>query len=90
MITIQIPQALRLYADGDSEICGEAVSLREAMALLQVTCPQVHRRVMTESGETREHINIFVNRNLVRSLDGADATLREGDVVTILPAISGG
>ena len=90
MITIQIPQALRLYADGESEIRGEAVSLREAMALLQENCPQVHRRVMAESGETREHINLFVNRTLVRSLDGPDAVIRAGDIVTILPAISGG
>ncbi len=90
MITIQLPQALRLYADGASAVHGEAASLREALALLRAQCPQVHRRVITESGETREHINIFVNRELVRSLDGAAAVLREGDVVTILPALSGG
>jgi MoaD family protein len=52
--------------------------------------PQVHLRLCDERGEPRPHINVFVNSDHVRARAGLDTKLTEGDVVTILPAVSGG
>jgi molybdopterin converting factor small subunit len=50
----------------------------------------LYRNVCDETGAVRRHLNIFVNSDNVRDLDGVDTTLMPGDVVTILPAVSGG
>ena len=90
MITLQIPSALRLYTNGASEVAVEAVSLRGSLTALREQFPFAYDRILTEPGELRIHVNVFVNQRLVRSLDGADARLSDGDIVTIMPAISGG
>jgi len=46
--------------------------------------------VCDETGRVRRHLNVFVNSDNVRDLDGLDTVLKSGDVVTILPAVSGG
>ncbi|PYR50815.1 MAG: molybdopterin synthase sulfur carrier subunit [Acidobacteria bacterium] len=48
------------------------------------------RNVCDETGTLRRHLNVFVNSDNVRDLDGVDTRLSPGDVVTILPAVSGG
>jgi molybdopterin converting factor small subunit len=50
----------------------------------------LYRNVCDETGTLRPHLNVFVNSDNVRDLDGVDTTLMPGDVVTILPAVSGG
>ena len=50
----------------------------------------MYRNVCDETGTVRRHLNVFVNSDNVRDLDGVDTTLDAGDVVTILPAVSGG
>ena len=52
--------------------------------------PRLYRNVCDETGAVRRHLNVFVNSDNVRDLDGVDTTLTPGDVVTILPAVSGG
>ena len=52
--------------------------------------PRLYRNVCDETGTVRRHLNVFVNSDNVRDLDGVDTTLTPGDVVTILPAVSGG
>jgi molybdopterin converting factor small subunit len=50
----------------------------------------LYRNVCDETGKVRRHLNVFVNSDNVRDLDGIDTTLAPGDVVTFLPAVSGG
>jgi hypothetical protein len=50
----------------------------------------VHHRVVDEVGSLRPHVNVFVNGENIRHLSGLATTLREGDEVWLLPAISGG
>ncbi|MBI3873158.1 MAG: MoaD/ThiS family protein [candidate division Zixibacteria bacterium] len=90
MITLRLPRPLWQYAQGEKEIRLTAESLREALARFREQHPQAYERMITEGGELRTHVNIFVNRDLVRVLDGPQAQLKPGDVVTIIPAISGG
>jgi MoaD family protein len=67
-----------------------AHTVRELLAELARQFPHVHVRVCDERGDPRPHINVFVNDDHVRTLAGLETRLRPGDVVTILPAVSGG
>jgi sulfur-carrier protein len=73
-----------------AELCLIAQNVRELLAELARQHPQVHVRLCDERGEPRPHINVFVNNDHVRSRAGLDTPLTMGDLVTILPAVSGG
>ncbi len=87
-----IPGPLREIAGGRGEIRvdGSAVSVSEALALLGDDYPKVHDRIVTELGEVRPHINIFIDGDSFRDLGGLDASIRNGAEIIILPAVSGG
>ncbi|HEX9750044.1 MAG TPA: MoaD/ThiS family protein [candidate division Zixibacteria bacterium] len=90
MITIRLPRQLWEYADGAQEITVEEGSLRESFAALKALHPRAYERIFTEPGELRVHVNVFVNKRLVRVLEVANVRLTDGDIVTVMPAISGG
>jgi molybdopterin converting factor small subunit len=91
-ITFMIPGPLRQLA-GDREevrVEGAASSIGEALSLLWASCPAVRDRVITELGEVRPHVNIFVDGQNIRDSGGLDAPVRDGAEIYILPAVSGG
>jgi molybdopterin synthase sulfur carrier subunit len=89
-ITIHVPGALRAYCDGASELSVPARTVRDALQDLERNQAALYRNICDETGTVRRHLNVFVNADNVRDLNGIDTTLRPGDVVTILPAVSGG
>jgi molybdopterin synthase sulfur carrier subunit len=89
-ITIYLPEPLRTYAGGIVELPVEARTIREMLERLEQTQPVLHRNVCDETGAVRRHLNIFINADNVRDRSGLDSTLASGDVVTIVPAVSGG
>ena len=89
-ITIHVPGALRTYCAGAAQLSISAYTVRSALEELQLSQSALYRNVCDETGKLRRHLNVFVNSDNVRDLDGVDTTLRPGDVVTILPAVSGG
>jgi molybdopterin converting factor small subunit len=89
-ITIHVPGQLRSYCAGASELSISAHTVRAALEVLERSQADLYRNVCDETGTLRRHLNVFVNSDNVRDLDGIDTTLTAGDVVTILPAVSGG
>lgn len=89
-ITIHVPAALRACCEGASELFLSAASVRAALEHLERSHPPLYRSICDERGTVRRHINLFVNTSHVRDRDGLDTALVPGDVITILPAISGG
>jgi len=89
-ITILVPGALRTYCAGAAELSIAARTVRAALEDLERSQPALYRNVCDETGAVRRHLNVFVNADNVRDLDGLDTTLKGADVVTILPAVSGG
>jgi molybdopterin converting factor small subunit len=85
-----LPEPLRTYAGGIVELPVSARSVRAMLAELAQTQSVLYRNVCDETGAVRRHLNIFVNADNVRDLDGLATTLKPGDVVTIVPAVSGG
>jgi molybdopterin synthase sulfur carrier subunit len=89
-ISIHVPGPLRAYCDGASSLSLAARTVRDALEELERRYAPLHRNVCDETGTLRRHLNVFVNTDNVRDLDGIDTKLKTGDVVTILPAVSGG
>ncbi|HEX3578074.1 MAG TPA: ubiquitin-like small modifier protein 1 [Thermoanaerobaculia bacterium] len=87
-----IPGPLRELAGGRSEVRldGAADSVRAALTLLGRDYPKVHDRIVTELGEVRPHINIFIDGDSFRDVGGLAAPVRNGAEILILPAVSGG
>ena len=67
-----------------------AGSVRAVLQDLEQRYPSLYRNICDETGAVRRHMNLFVNTSHVRDREGLDTALVTGDVVTILPAISGG
>jgi MoaD family protein len=89
-ITVQIPATLRSFCGGASRISLSAANVRAALAEIERDHPTLYRSVCDETGAVRRHVNVFVNTAHMRDRDGLDTALVAGDVITILPAVSGG
>jgi len=90
-ITVQVPGMLREYCGGAARLSLAAPTVRATLEELEATQPALYRNVCDETGKVRQHVNLFVNTANVRDLKtGLDTELAPGDVVTILPAVSGG
>jgi len=89
-ITIHVPAPLRACCEGASELSLSAPSVRAALEQLERSHPSLYRSICDETGTVRRHVNLFVNRSHMRDREGLDTTLVPGDVLTILPAVSGG
>ncbi|HMF17832.1 MAG TPA: MoaD/ThiS family protein [Gemmataceae bacterium] len=89
-ITIQVPGVLRGYCAGAGELPVSAPDVRAALDHIERSYPELYRCVCDETGKVRRHVNLFVNSANVRDGEGLDTALAPGDVLTILPAVSGG
>lgn len=89
-VTINVPSPLRRYSDGRSRLEVSAADVRMSLTTLRESYPALYRSVCDETGAIRRHVNVFVNDDNVKSLGGLDASLGEGDEVSIIHAVSGG
>lgn len=89
-VRVTIPAALRALCGGQDEVLIAAGNVRALLSTLGREHPDLHRRICEDTGVPRTHINVFVNEEHIRWLAGLDTPLKATDVVTILPAVSGG
>ena len=89
-VTIHVFGQLRAYCAGRAQLSVSAHTVRAVFDDLEQSQSALYRNLCDETGKVRKHLNVFVNSDNVRDLDGLDTTLTPGDVVTILPAVSGG
>ena len=89
-ITVFVPPPLRGDCGGASELLLTVETVRAALGELERRYPSLHRSICDERGVVRPHVNLFVNKSHVRDREGLDTALSAGDVLTILPAVSGG
>jgi len=91
-VNFWIPGSLTSMTGGRSHLDVETSggTLQDALAALFAAHPGIRDRVLTERGEIREHVNVFVGETLARSAGGLATPLTDGAEVSIIPAISGG
>lgn len=89
-VTVRIPQPLRSLTGGQATVTGNGGSLRACIDALEQQYPGLRERLMDENGELRRFVNIYVNGDDVRFINGLDTELKDGDEVSIVPAVAGG
>ena len=79
-----------MYCEGAAQLPIAADTVRDALDALERSQFDLYRNLCDETGKVRRHLNVFVNSDNVRDVDGLETKLSTGDVLTILPAVSGG
>ncbi len=88
--TVRIPTPLRPLTQGRDELQVDASSVREVLETLEQEAQGIRARICDDKGELRRFVNIFLNDEDVRYLDGLESPVKDGDVLSIVPAIAGG
>ncbi|MBX7105098.1 MAG: MoaD/ThiS family protein [Gemmataceae bacterium] len=88
-ITIEIPAPLRPHTDGAATATLAASTVREAIAGLHRQYPALAER-MLDGDRLKRFLNLFVNDEDIRYLDGLETAVKDGDAVSIIPAVAGG
>ncbi|PYM57333.1 MAG: molybdopterin synthase sulfur carrier subunit [Candidatus Rokuibacteriota bacterium] len=89
-VVVRIPTPLRRITSGASEVVAKGKDVAELIEDLERQFPGLRERLVEESGELRRFINVYVNQEDVRFLSGGETALKDGDEVSIVPAIAGG
>jgi molybdopterin converting factor small subunit len=88
-IEVRIPTILRTYTDGAKQVKGTGSTLGELITDLEARHAGLQARLV-DSGALRRFVNVYLNDEDVRFLSGLDTPVKDGDTVTVLPAVAGG
>ena len=89
-VRVRIPTPLQRITDGQGEVSWEGTTVVELLADLERRYPGVKARLCDEQGKLRRFVNVFVNEEDIRFLQGDQTSVKDGDEVSIIPAIAGG
>lgn len=89
MPTIRIPTPLRPYTNGNAQVHVQGDHVGAALSDLTQQYPDL-RQHLFEGGELRSFVNLYLNQDDIRYLDGQQTLLKEGDTLMIIPSIAGG
>lgn len=88
-IEVRIPTILRPFTKDQKSVSVEGSTLQEVVADLEKNHPGISARLL-ENGALRRFINVYINDEDVRFIDGLNSVTKDGDSITILPAVAGG
>jgi molybdopterin synthase sulfur carrier subunit len=88
--TVKIPPVLRSSTGGQKEIVAEGESVREVLRALAQQHPATEPQLFGEEGELNRYVNVYLNDEDVRVLEGLETEVDAGDTLVILPAMAGG
>jgi molybdopterin synthase sulfur carrier subunit len=89
-VTIRIPTPLQKLTQGKGEVEGKGATVAELIQNLEKQYPGIKERLCDEKGQLRRFVNVFVNEEDIRFLSGDQTAIKDGDDVSIIPAIAGG
>jgi molybdopterin synthase sulfur carrier subunit len=90
MATIRIPPVLRAQTGGESEVEAAGSNVGEVLRALTAEHPATEEQLFGPEGDLNRYVNVYLNDEDVRVLDGLDTAVSDGDTVVILPAMAGG
>jgi sulfur-carrier protein len=89
-IRVRVPTPLRRFTGGVDEVSASGASIKAVIEDLEQRHPGIRARLLDESGEIRRFVNIYLNGDDVRFLDQLNSKVKDGDDISIVPAIAGG
>jgi molybdopterin synthase sulfur carrier subunit len=90
MPTVKVPPVLRSKTGGEAEVSADGATVGEVLSAFAEAHPQTRDQLFADGGELNRYVNVYLNDEDVRVLDGLDTAAAEGDTVVILPAMAGG
>ena len=90
MATIKIPPVLRGSVGGEKEVEADGSNVGDVLRSLATQHPETEAQLFAEDGELNRYVNVYLNDEDVRVLDGLDTSVGESDTLVILPAMAGG
>jgi len=89
-VNVKLPTILRKHAGGQARVEADGATLRELLEDLEGRYPGITKNVVTDDGGLHRFINVYVNDEDVRYLGSLETELKDGDMISILPAVAGG
>jgi sulfur-carrier protein len=89
-VKVLIPTPLQKFTNDRATLECDGKTIAELIEALEQTCPGIKARLCDENGQPRRFLNLYVNSEDIRFLEGTDTPLKEGDEVSIVPAVAGG
>jgi molybdopterin synthase sulfur carrier subunit len=87
---IRLPTVLRAQADGQASVTVDGATIGEVFGALTTQYPGLRGNLLDDSGGLHKFVNVYINDEDIRYLDGLDTKVGDGDVISILPAVAGG
>ena len=88
-VEVHVPSMLRKFTDGEKKVHLDSPNVAHLLDQLESSYPGIGHQLL-EDGQLRRFVNIYLNDEDIRFLDGVDTALSEGDIIAILPALAGG
>ena len=89
-VKVRVPPPLMKLTDNQSEVTAEGATISEILNNLESQFAGIKERICDENGTPRRFINIYLNEEDIRFLDGESTAVKDGDEISIIPAIAGG
>jgi sulfur-carrier protein len=89
-VRVRVPTPLRKYTQGADEVSAQGSNIRAVVEDLESNYPGIKERICDETGKIRRFVNVYVNGDDIRFLQNLETSLKEGDNISIVPAIAGG
>jgi sulfur-carrier protein len=90
MPVLQIPGLMKSYVENQTEIPLQGQTIADVLNTLVTRYPTIKTHIMDDKGNIRRHINLFINEDNIKSLNGLETPVQENDKIILLPSISGG
>ena len=89
-VTVLVPTALQNFTNNQATLECSGSTIAELLDSLEQNFPGIKARLCDEQGKPRRFLNLYLNSEDIRFLDGTDTPLKDGDEVSIVPAVAGG
>jgi molybdopterin converting factor small subunit len=89
-VTVLVPTALQKFTNNQATLECSGNNIAELFDSLEAACPGIKSRLCDEDGKPRRFLNLYVNSEDIRFLEGTETALKDGDEVSIVPAVAGG
>ena len=89
-VKVRVPTPLMKLTDNKSEVMAEGTTISEILNNMESQFAGIKERICEENGTPRRFINIYLNEEDIRFLEGEGTTVKDGDEISIIPAIAGG
>jgi molybdopterin synthase sulfur carrier subunit len=90
MVNVRVPTPLRKFTNGIDEVNANGNTVRSLVDDLEQKYPGIKERICDETGKIRRFVNVYLNGDDIRFLQNLETSLKDGDTISIVPAIAGG